>query len=167
MAVVQAEVEEAFADGDKAAFATAYNMWGALIYTIGLRGVGEPDVAAELTRRAFLSAWHGSARSKAQPLKSQLVLTARTLVHTHLTEQGATAGEQVEADGIIDRVVVRDELTAMAEPMRSVMLQALSEGGASVAQLAERADLPRESVEFLVRDGLDDLVQALAGSRGI
>lgn len=166
MAVAYSEVEQAFADGDKAAFSTAYNMWGALVYTVALRGVGQPEVAAEVTRRTFLAVWHGGGHDSALPLKSRLVLTARTLVHTHLAEQGATGTEQTEADGIIDRVVVRDELTAMPEPMRSVMLQALADG-AGVPELAERALLPRESVEFLVRDGVDALVTGLAASRGI
>jgi RNA polymerase sigma-70 factor, ECF subfamily len=166
MVVAYSDVEDVFANGGRGAVAPAYNMWGALVYTITLRGTGEPEVAAELTRRTFLSVWHDASRPAALPLKSRLVLTARTLVHAHLAERGATVAEQAAADGIIDRVVVRDELTAMAEPTRSVMLQALSAGG-DVAQAAERVQLPRESVELLVRDGVNTLVVGLAGSRGI
>lgn len=166
MAVAYTDVEEVFASGDKGALAAAYNMWGALVYTITLRGTGEADVASNLTRRTFLSVWHGTGQASSLPLKARLVLTARTLVHTHLAERGATASDQAEADGVIDRVVVRDELTAMSEPTRSVMLQALADG-AGVAELAARAVLPTENVELLVRDGVNTLVTSLAASRGI
>lgn len=166
MAVAQSEVAQAFAAGDPKALATAYNMWGALVYTITLRGTGDPGVAAELTQRTFLSVWHGGGADSALSLKSRLVLTARTLVHQTLRQQQVPVSALDEADGVIDRVVVRDELTAMPEPGRSIMLRTIGDH-ATPEDLANGDALPPEAVAVIVRDGVVTLASALESSRGI
>lgn len=166
MAVAQSDVAQAFAAGDPKALATAYNMWGALVYTVALRGAGDPAVAADLTQRTFVSVWHGGGADSGLSLKSRLVLTARTLVHQTLLNQQAPVAAIDEADGVIDRVVVRDELTAMPEPGRSIMLRTLGDQ-ATPEELADGETLPPEAVAVIVRDGVVTMAMALESSRGV
>lgn len=164
MAVAYSEVDRVFVDGDPDALSAAYNMWGALVYTIALRGTGDSEAAGDITRRTFFSVWHSAQVPCRWTLKTRLVLTARTLVHARLGDGGATKAQISAADQIIDRVVVRDELTAMPQPQRAVLLVALSERS-DLADVAARTGMPAEQAEPLLRDGVQTLAVALASSR--
>ncbi len=162
-----AEVEMAFADGDRTALANAYNMWGALVYTIALRGTGDVAAATEITRDTFLSVWHrGYKQDSGQALKTTLEATCRALVRARvrrLAESGVAVPPAT--DEVIDRVIVRDELTAMGEPVRSVLRWAIQDGQ-DHTQIAERLDVPPADVAGYVHSGLMQMSQRLESSRG-
>lgn len=166
MAVVQSDVEQTFSAGDERALSVAYNMWGALVYTVARRGSDSAEIASEITQRTFISVWHGGGATSGLDLKSRLILTARTLVHDHLESQGATRERHAAADDVIDRVVARDELTGLPEPSRSIVVQAVGEGGGP-QQLASGEELPASTVAELIRDGVLRISAGLAGSRGV
>ncbi len=166
MAVAQSEVEQTFSAGDERALSVAYNMWGALVYTVARRGADSAEIASEITQRTFLSVWNGGGASSGLDLKSRLILTARTLVHQYLDSTGANRERHVAADDVIDRVVARDELTGLAEPGRSIVVQAIGEG-MGPQQLARGDELPAAAVADLIRDGVLRMAAGLAGSRGV
>ncbi|MCB0916507.1 MAG: sigma-70 family RNA polymerase sigma factor [Actinobacteria bacterium] len=165
MAVAYSDVEQVFAAGQPEGLAAAYSMWGALIYTVARRGSGSAEAAADITQRTFLSAWHGP-RDVSLDLKARLVLTARTLVRRHLEEQGADRAAQAAADAVIDRVVVRDELTALAEPARSVLLRALAPPGTRPVSVDANGSESQFAADALL-EGLQQLEHGLAGSRSV
>lgn len=162
-----ADVELAFADGDRAALAHAYNMWGALIYTIALRGTGDVSAATDVTRDTFLSVWHrGFSPESGKSLQTTLEATCRALARVRVRRM-ADSGVDVPAatDEVIDRVIVRDELTAMGEPARSVLRWAIQDGQDHV-QIAERLEVPPTDVATHVYNGLMQMSKRLEASRG-
>ncbi len=166
MAVAYSDMERVFAAGDSGALSSAYSMWGALVYTVARRGSDSAEAASDITRHTFLSVWCGGGASTGLDLKSRLVLTARTLVHRHLSGRGATTEEHRAADEVIDRVVVRDELTALAEPVRSATLAALA-AGANADAAGRGGQLSPEETALAVTVGLQQLSRGLAGSRSV
>ena len=162
-----ADVELAFADGDRKALETAYNMWGALIYTIALRGTGDVNAATDVTRDTFLSVWHrGFSTESGKSLKTTLEATCRALARARVRRM-ADSGADVPAatDEVIDRVIVRDELTAMGEPVRSVLRWAIQDGQ-DHTEIAERLDMPPDHVAIHVYNGLILMSRRVESSRG-
>lgn len=166
MAVAYSDMERIFAAGDSEALSSAYSMWGALVYTVARRGSDSAETASDITQQTFLSVWYGGGASTGLDLKSRLVLTARTLVHRHLSGRGATTEEHRAADEVIDRVVVRDELTALAEPARSATLAALAVSSSADAT-GIGGQLTPEEASLAVTTGLQQLSRGLAGSRSV
>lgn len=151
-------LEQAFAAGERSALSQAFSRWGALLYTIALRGTGDVDAATEITADTFATVWQHGYQRKLGPLKQILECTARKLT----TEQAASAGP---IDGVLDRVVVRDELTGMAEPTRSVLRLALLQRP-DISELAERAKCEPTRVPELMLTGINSLHARLEYSRG-
>lgn len=54
--------EERFRAGDPEAVRSLYLEYGGAAYTIALRALGEPSLAAECVRRTFLQAWREAGR---------------------------------------------------------------------------------------------------------
>lgn len=171
MANDPAAVERAFAAGDAEALSAAYSRWGAIVYTVALRGTGNPAEAAEVTRDSFLAVWHRGFAAGGVPLKAHLVATARALTHQRLrqrSDQLPDAGARDLHDGAdeaMDLVIVRDELTDLPEPSRTAVRSAVSDKQPP-ASVAERLGLPQVDVNLALGRGVIRMRDALAGSYG-
>ena len=158
------ELQAAVAAGDPEGLHDAYRMWGALIYTIALRATGEASVAAELTAETFLAVWHRGYSTQDGPLSTRLERTCRALARRRAVATGADVNEIADLDAAIDRVVLRDALTGMSEPTRSVLRLSLQDGY-SAAEVSKRLDLTPEVVPDYMLAGLAGLGERVELSR--
>lgn len=151
-------LEQDFAAGQQSALSQAYSRWGALLYTIALRGTGDVDRASEITANTFTTVWQRGYQRSQGPLKQILECTARQLTKAQVENPGSV-------DGVLDRVVVRDELTGMTEPTRSVMRLALLQRP-EIVELAQRAKCEPAEVPGLMLEAITSLHERLEHSRG-
>lgn len=177
MVATQVAVGDAFAAGDPAALETAYKQWGGLIFTIAQRSLGNPEDAADITQATFISAWHGRASydPARAALQTWLVAIARRRVIDHLrraaTHAEVPTAEPVErasgtheAQTLIDRLVLKDEVAGLAEPARTVVTLAFYDQ-LTHPEIAARLDLPLGTVKSHLRRSLVKLRTRLEASR--
>lgn len=166
-----AETGAAFAAGDEDALAEAYRRWGTLVHTIAVRSVGNEADAADITQAVFVSAWRGRAGFDPErgALPAWLVAITRRRIADHWEDRSrharrvaavAASGveETVEApvDGLIDRVLLADELERLGEPQRRIMELAFFQD-LTHAQIASLLDLPLGTVKSHIRRSLERL----------
>lgn len=177
MVAAQAEVGHAFAAGDPAAMEVAYRQWGGLVHAIALRSLGNHEDAADVTQATFISAWHGRASydPARASLKTWLVAIARRRVVDHLRRPATSAevpiaeplersGVGLESQEIIDRIVLRDAVTDLDEPARTIVDLAFY-SQLTHTEIADRLDLPLGTVKSHLRRSLLRLRTRLEGSR--
>lgn len=170
-----------WSSGDEAALDTAYRRWGALVHTVALRSTGDAGHAADITQNTFVSAWRDRHRFDPDrgSLVSWLLAIARRRVADHHrassrrldvvpldpTDPGhLEAAGQVpaaeEADAVIAKVVVVDELRELREPARTIMHLAFYED-LTHQQVADRLGLPLGTVKSHVRRSLQRMRERL------
>jgi len=167
--------EEAFATGGEAALAAAYQELGALVYSIALRSLGDPEDAADVTQHVFVAAWRARARydvTRAK-LSTWLVGIARHKIADQFASRarsqriadrvGATpevGSAESPVDVLADRVVLTDEIARLGDPQREIMTLAFYDGLTHV-QIAERLDLPLGTVKSHIRRSFQRLRKRL------
>jgi len=159
-----------FASGDERALAEAYRRWSRLVYTVALRSTGNREDADDVTQAAYVSAWRG--RSGYDPAKGSLPAWLLTIVRRRLADHWETRSREtrrttamaqvvveaspVTVDGIVDRVLLSDELDRLGEPQRRIMELAFFQD-LTHAQIASLLDLPLGTVKSHVRRSLSRL----------
>ncbi|MEU6405943.1 sigma-70 family RNA polymerase sigma factor [Streptomyces sp. NPDC046985] len=160
-----------FADGDEACLNEAYRRWGALIFTIASRKLGDPEEAKDVTQQVFVGAWRGRKNFDRErgSLKTWLVgITHKKIADAldrrsrHIRDQRAVAAYTVPDDGanrtatadaVVDHLVLMDELEQLPAPQRTVLTMAFYED-LSQSQIAERTGMPLGTVKSHTRRGM-------------
>ncbi|MFE2917605.1 RNA polymerase sigma factor [Kitasatospora indigofera] len=164
------DIAKGFAAGEESCLAAAYRRWGALLYTVALRSLGDAEEAKDVVQQAFIGAWQG--RTGFDPARGTLAgwLTGitrnkiadalaqrsrRTRDLDALAAGGAAPAATVQAppNAVVDRVVVLDELAQLPAPQQQVLKLAFYDD-LTQAQIAERTGLPLGTVKTHTRRGL-------------
>ena len=159
-----------FASGDERALEEAYRRWSRLVFTVAQRATGSADDAADVTQATFVSAWRSRQGFDANKgsLPAWLMSISRRRLADHWKERSremrrtdavARVVEDPEhepIDGIVDRVLLADELERLGEPQRRIMELAFFQDLTHV-QIAGVLDLPLGTVKSHIRRSLDRL----------
>lgn len=164
-------IAQGFARGDELSLEQAYRTWGALVHTIALRSVGSEADAADITQAVFVSAWQG--RAGFDPAKGALpawllgITRRRIADHWEGRSRESRKVEKLTAvttddeqgpgtDGVVDRVLLADELERLGDPQRRIMELAFFDD-LTHAQIAGVLDLPLGTVKSHIRRSLERL----------
>jgi RNA polymerase sigma factor (sigma-70 family) len=149
-----------FATGDSEAVRALYRTYGALVYSVAYRVLGNAPLAEDASQHAFLQAWRAaSTYDPARPLAAWLVSIARrTAIDVYRRERrhlGAVDVESVESElitmppsveQIYDVAQVRQALQALPDDDRDVIrLQHFDE--LTHTEIAERLAIPVGTVK--------------------
>lgn len=168
------DLAQRFPTGSSLELEQAYARWSALVHTVALRSLGNPDDAADVTQGVFLAAWRN--RAGFDPERGTLPgwllgitrrhiadawrARARTLRSVDAAMIGVPSSADTGPDGVVDevigRILVADELRSLAEPQATIMRLAFVED-ATQSQIAEQLDLPLGTVKSHIRRSLQRL----------
>ncbi|WP_239456341.1 RNA polymerase sigma factor [Nocardioides solisilvae] len=182
-----AEVAAGLHAGDEEMLAVAYRRWSSLVHTVALRALGDHHEAEDVTQQVFVSAWRSRHTLVAtdHALPAWLIGITKHRIADRRAERARDAhkvaaaaaqvpGEQAEltggpaagrggADpegGVVDRLVVAQQLDSLGEPRRTILRLAF-QADLTHEQVAERLGLPLGTVKSHVRRGLVQLRQTL------
>lgn len=164
------ELGQGFADGDESCLNEAYRRWGALVFTVAARKLGDPEEAKDVTQQVFVGAWRGRKSYDPQrgSLKTWLMgithkkvadALVRRFRHQRDIEAVTVAGaselpeQDPPTDSVVDVMVLADELDRLPEQQRIVLELAFYED-LTQAQIARRTGLPLGTVKTNTRRGL-------------
>ncbi|MFG2576943.1 sigma-70 family RNA polymerase sigma factor [Streptomyces sp. NPDC048481] len=173
------ELAAGFASGDEACLAAAYHRWGALVYTLGRRSLGDAREAEDVTQTVFLAAWRGRAGFAPErgTLSAWLVgitrrkiadaLAARTRRADLVAAAGARmslgqADADAQPDAVLDRVLIGRELARLPAAQRRVLTLAFYDD-LTQPQIADLTGWPLGTVKSHARRGLHRLGRCLQG----
>ncbi|MFF8476137.1 sigma-70 family RNA polymerase sigma factor [Streptomyces sp. NPDC015414] len=162
---------QGFADGDEACLTEAYRRWGALLFTMAFRKLGDSEEAKDVTQQVFVGAWRG--RKGFDPdrgsLKTWLVgitykkiadaleRRSRNLRNHEAVAEFASLDNEVQsaatADAVVDHVVITDELDQLPAPQQTVLRMAFYDD-LSQSQIAQRTGMPLGTVKSHTRRGM-------------
>jgi RNA polymerase sigma-70 factor, ECF subfamily len=153
--------------------AELYRRYGARLYRLGFRSLGDAGLAEELVQECFVRLWRtagrfdigrGSlaaylyviARSIAEDLRKRP--SSRPLVPV---EEAQVPPEPDSADRIVETLLVQNALESLSPAHREVLMLVHQED-LTQSQIAERLDLPLGTVKTRMFHGLRALRAALA-----
>ena len=164
-----ADLGRRLAAGDESALAEAYERWSALVYTIALKSVGNPEDAADITQSVFVSAWRGRAsfNPEAGAVPSWLVGITRRRVVDHFRARARVPEIAVEftpeapaphassqrTDQVIDRVVLADEISELEPPADQIIRLAFY-SDLTHQQISDQLGMPLGTVKTNIRRAL-------------
>lgn len=169
----------AIAARDETALRTLYDRYGALVFSLALRRLGDRELAEEVLQDVFLRCWERaeSYRAAAGSVPAWLIgITRNRAIDVHRgrlqRERGREvalpaaaedgAGEDVVAD--LHTLAVRLALNAALAELTPAQRQAIAlafYGDLSQSQIAGRLGTPLGTVKTRIRDGLARLRGAL------
>ncbi|MFF1544421.1 sigma-70 family RNA polymerase sigma factor [Streptomyces sp. NPDC058291] len=173
------ELAAGFADGDETCLVAVYHRWGALVYTLARRSLGDAREAEDVTQTVFLAAWRGRAGFAPErgALSAWLVGVTRRKIADALTartrraELVAAAGARMsvghvdrdaQPDAVLDRVLIGHELAKLPPAQRRVLTLAFYDD-LTQPQIADVTGWPLGTVKSHARRGLHRLGRCLQG----
>ncbi|WP_242484219.1 RNA polymerase sigma factor [Streptomyces sp. NE5-10] len=167
---------EGFAQGDESCLAEAYRRWGALVYTVATRKVGDPEEANDITQQVFVGAWNsrgtfdasrGSLKTWLMGITYKKVADAFDKRSRHLrsveaatAEAGMPGQSTPVTETLLDHMVLTREMEELPDQQQLVLKMAFYDD-LSQSQIAERTGLPLGTVKSHTRRGLMRLKKRL------
>lgn len=157
---------------DAAAFESLYDGYHRLVFGIGLRMLGDPAMAEDVTQAVFLKIWTapegfrgGSfvawvsrvTRNRALDVLRSRALRPESEIPADLPTEGALDDDVFER---IDAQRVRDALATLPREQRELIEMGFF-GGVTHHELARRTDTPLGTVKTRIRSGLRRMRAAL------
>jgi RNA polymerase sigma-70 factor (ECF subfamily) len=154
--------------GNEDAVRALYARYARPIFTLGLRLLGSPEAAEELTQDVFLAAWRKAARF--DPGRGRLSTWLMTIAHNLAVdrlrrETGATRPHLVlvdevpevagaeEEDGLAERDMAIRALAMLSDAERRLLVRAYF-GGFTAREIAEADGIPLGTVKTRLRTAL-------------
>jgi RNA polymerase sigma-70 factor (ECF subfamily) len=160
---------------DVTAFEALYDGYHRLVFGIGLRMLGDPMQAEDLTQAVFLKLWtaadafHGgsfvawlSRVSRNQALDMIRARAARPEAELSCAEMPLEGDLDDEIVARLDAARVREALAALPQEQRTLIELGFF-GGITHQELARRTGTPLGTVKTRIRTGLRTLRRALTG----
>jgi RNA polymerase sigma-70 factor (ECF subfamily) len=170
--------------GDTAALGSIYDAHGTALYSVALRLMGDPASAEDLTHDVFVEAWQSlSSYSAARgSLRTWLMVRLRSRaldrkksaayrLAMRSTSDEATVDAAVTAGGAAEsgqtsapassRFYVRQAMHKLTDDQRS-LVELLYFEGLSLAEIAERNQLPLGTVKSRIARALDQMKSVLS-----
>ncbi len=154
--------------GNEDAVRALYARYARPIFTLGLRLLGSPEAAEELTQDVFLAAWRKAARF--DPGRGRLSTWLMTIAHNLAVdrlrrETGATRPHLVFVDELPEVVGAEEDEPLMERDLALRALSSLSEaerrllarayfGGLTAREIAEADGIPLGTVKTRLRTAL-------------
>lgn len=157
---------------DASAFEALYDGYHRLVFGIGLRMLGDPASAEDLTQNVFLKIWTAPETFRGGSFVAWVSRVARNRALDVLRSKSARPEIEIPADlpldGALDEDVlanldaqrVRDALGALPPEQRSLIEMGFF-GGATHQELARRTDTPLGTVKTRIRSGLRRMRESL------
>jgi RNA polymerase sigma-70 factor, ECF subfamily len=157
---------------DASAFEALYDGYHRLVFGIGLRMLGDPASAEDLTQNVFLKIWTAPETFRGGSFVAWVSRVARNRALDVLRSKAARPESEIPADlpleGALDDDVlaqldaqrVRDALSTLPPEQRSLIEMGFF-GGATHHELARRTDTPLGTVKTRIRSGLRRLRESL------
>jgi RNA polymerase sigma-70 factor (ECF subfamily) len=158
---------------DVAAFESLYDGYHRLVFGIGLRILGDPTMAEDLTQNVFLKVWTAPEAFRGGSFVAWVSRVARNRALDALRARSARPETEIPADlpleGSIDDDVlakldaqsVRDALAQLPPEQRGLIEMGFF-GGVTHQELARRTATPLGTVKTRIRSGLRRLRESLA-----
>ena len=169
-------LEAAFRSGSEAGLADAYTRWSPLVFSVGLRALGDRDDAEDVTQQVFVAAWNGrhTLRPDRGTVPGWLVGITRHKIadlHAqrarHARDLGAVAAEGLPTehapapdDRLAARLLLADALDRLGEPRATVVRLAVVDE-LTHDEISRRLEIPLGTVKSHIRRGLTHLRRTL------
>ena len=175
--VLDDDVAARWIDHDPSALSDAYQRFGALIFTLAVKSLGNHADAEDVTQQVFIAAWqgHDQFEARAGSLAGWLIGITKHKVADKLrarqrdnnlvaAAQVVTMEDAVSDDvaDVADRVVLLSEMKRLGEPQETIMRLAFYDD-LTHGQIAERLGLPLGTVKSHIRRSLERLRTRLEG----
>ena len=168
-------------EGDETALAAIYDRWSPLVHTYALRALGDAHDAEDVTQLVFVAAWRsrhtlhpspsalpawllGIARHKVADVRAARARDADRVAAVASLPEVRVAAEQSADDQVAERLVVRQVISELPDPRRTILMLAFWKE-LTHAEIADIVGLPLGTVKSHVRRGLVQLHQQLEGVR--
>ena len=150
---------------DVAAFEALYDGYHRLVFGIGLRMLGDPSLAEDLTQNVFMKVWSAPDAFRGGSFVAWVSRVARNRALDTLRAKAVRSEAEIPADlpleGALDDDVfarldaqrVRDALTKLP-PEQRALIELGFFGGVTHQERAPRTDTPLATVQTRIRRGL-------------
>jgi len=167
---VERDLMRRLASGEEEALRILYARFGRVIFGLGLRMLGTPESAEELTQDVFVAAWRKAARY--DPSRGRLSTWLMVIAHNLCVDRlrrdsrravvaiddlddllvGATSGEDAEST-LLDRDAARRLLGCLSVPEQRLLLLAYYRGW-TAREISEADRVPLGTVKTRMRTAL-------------
>lgn len=157
---------------DVVAFESLYDAYHRLVFGIGLRMLGDPSMAEDLTQTVFMKIWSAPEAFHGGSFVAWVSRVSRNRALDVLRARGVRPEAELPAElpleGALDDDVlakldaqrVRDALALLPAEQRSLIEMGFF-GGVTHQELARRTDTPLGTVKTRIRSGLRKLRETL------